>query len=91
MGHKLKNETSDPFNSITQDVKTRMIALLSSISFMKVKNMDKSFVSSNLPTKSNVERFWYFSHGHRTLIKYKIKFSSYIRKFRGIGCKLMYD
>ncbi len=36
--------------------------------------------------------------GHRrvsgvpiTLIKNKIKFSSYIRKFRGIGCKVIYD
>ncbi len=25
------------------------------------------------------------------LIKNKIKFSSYIRKFRGIGCKVIYD
>jgi hypothetical protein len=25
------------------------------------------------------------------LIKKKIKFSSYIRKFRGIGCKVIYD
>ncbi len=27
----------------------------------------------------------------RALIKKKIKFSSYIRKFRGIGCKVIYD
>jgi hypothetical protein len=27
---------------------------------------------------------------HGTLIKNKIKFSSYIRKFRGIGCKVIY-
>ncbi len=26
-----------------------------------------------------------------TLIKKKRKFSSYIRKFRGIGCKVIYD
>jgi hypothetical protein len=26
-----------------------------------------------------------------TLIKKEIKFSSYIRKFRGIGCKVIYD
>ncbi len=25
------------------------------------------------------------------LIKKKIKFCSYIRKFRGIGCKVLYD
>jgi hypothetical protein len=25
------------------------------------------------------------------LIKKKIKFASYIRKFRGIGCKVIYD
>ncbi len=30
--------------------------------------------------------------GERTaLIKKKRKFSSYIRKFRGIGCKVIYD
>ncbi len=30
--------------------------------------------------------------GEKTaLIKNKIKFSSYIRKFRGIGCKVIYD
>jgi hypothetical protein len=28
---------------------------------------------------------------YSTLIKKKRKFSSYIRKFRGIGCKVIYD
>jgi hypothetical protein len=28
---------------------------------------------------------------YSTLIKKKIKSSSYIRKFRGIGCKVIYD
>jgi hypothetical protein len=29
--------------------------------------------------------------GNSTLIKNKTKFSSYNRKFRGIGCKVIYD
>jgi hypothetical protein len=32
-----------------------------------------------------------YIQGGPTLIKNKIKFSSYIRKFRGIGCKVIYD
>ncbi len=33
----------------------------------------------------------FVSTGRVSLIKKKIKFSSYIRKFRGIGCKVIYD
>jgi hypothetical protein len=31
------------------------------------------------------------THGLPTLIKKRIKLPSYIRKFRGIGCKVVYD
>jgi len=41
------------------------------------------------------QKFWmikkYTLHGGTTLVKKKIKFSSYISKFRGIGCKVIYD
>jgi hypothetical protein len=38
----------------------------------------------------NIYSYCHFST-YYTLIKNKIKFSLYIRKFRGIGCKVIYD
>ncbi len=40
--------------------------------------------------KSTLEREWSVSENVVSLIKKKIKFSSYIRKFRGIGCEVIY-
>jgi hypothetical protein len=67
-----------------------MTALLSSISFMRVKKMGKSFVSSNLPTKSNVENFWYFSQGYRRITRNTFAFvrriknnETFVEFFRG--------
>ncbi len=62
MGHKLKNEMSEPFFDITQDVKTRMISLLSSITSTRVKKWAKaSFLL--------IKRFWYFSQGYRRITR----------------------
>ncbi len=55
------------------------------------QSLCKMFISFLPTVPSHALTIFIIINKYSTLLKKKIKFSSYIRKFRGIGCKVIYD